>query len=172
MGSSWHQIALKIDLQIDDKNDSISDRSWDRFWSILGPNLEPKSAQDFPTWSQDRPKTPPRPLQDLPKPTQEQSKIDPKSKSYFWSVLESNFVDFSSIFDPKIVQKSIKIASFSLIFDSFFDWIFMDFDSHFGLHFIDFARILEFILVHFKSISNQIAEGEGRRWPAAGAFNR
>ena len=31
MGTSWHQIAPKIDLQIDHKNDHLSDRSWARF---------------------------------------------------------------------------------------------------------------------------------------------
>ena len=159
MGPSWHQIAPKIDLQIDDKYDSISDRSWDRFWSILGPNLEPKSAQDLPYWSQERPKTPPRPLQDLPKPTQEQSKIDPKSKSYFWSVLGSIFVDFSSIFNPKIDQKSIKIDQKIIPI-----WT----DS--GAQLVWFLNLFR---SSHPSLPNepQVAEGEGRRWLAAGVFN-
>ena len=51
------QIGSKINLQIDHLMDSGSDSSWDRFWPILNPNLEPKTAQDPPSWSQDAPKT-------------------------------------------------------------------------------------------------------------------
>ena len=35
---------------------TLSDRPKIDFWSILASNLEPKSGQDLPTWSQDRPK--------------------------------------------------------------------------------------------------------------------
>ena len=52
------QIASKINLQIDHLMDSVSDHSWDRFGPILVPNLEPKTAQDQISWSQDAPKTP------------------------------------------------------------------------------------------------------------------
>ena len=51
------QIASKINLQIDHLMDSVSDRSRNRFGPILKPNLEPKTAQDPPSWSQDAPKT-------------------------------------------------------------------------------------------------------------------
>ena len=72
MGPRWHQIYLKIDLQINQKIDHISDRSWNRFWSILGPKVAPKRGSKLsffgffralgailgPRW----PKTPPRQL--------------------------------------------------------------------------------------------------------------
>ena len=62
-------------------------------WPQLGPNLAPKST---------------------PKPTQEPSKIDPKSHLIFDLFFDRFFINFASIFDPKR-------ASFSLIFDRFFD---------------------------------------------------
>ena len=68
MGPSSLQIASKVDLQIGHKKDSISDRSWGGFLPDLGAHLgakmepktvilEPRSAQDPQTWSQDGPRT-------------------------------------------------------------------------------------------------------------------
>ena len=98
MGPSWHQIAPKLALQIDQKIDHISDRSWHRFWPILGTNLEPKTAQDPPSWSQDAAKT-----------LQNGAKIRPK------------LITFNE-HDPKYPQSRPRTApwtSFSLIFDGF-----------------------------------------------------
>ena len=97
-GPRWDQIASKIDLQIHQKIDHISDRSWDRFWLILGPNLEPKTAQDPPSWSQDAPKT-----------LQIGAKIGPKPITF-------------NQHDPKYPQSRPRTppwTSFSLIFDGF-----------------------------------------------------
>ena len=97
-GPRWDQIASKIDLQIHQKIDHISDRSWDRFWPILGPNLEPKTAQDPPSWSQDAPKT-----------LQIGAKMGPKPITF-------------NQHDPKYLQSHPRTppwTSFSLIFDRF-----------------------------------------------------
>ena len=107
------QIASKINLQIDHLMDSVSDRSWDRFCSILSPNLEPKTAQDPPSWSQDAPKT-----------LQIGAQIEPKPITF-------------NQHDPKYPQSRPRTppwTSFSLIFDG----CLMDFWYYFHRLLLDF----------------------------------
>ena len=59
-------------------------------WPQLGPQLGPKIA---------------------PKSPQEASKIHPKSHLIFYCFFDRFLIDFCSIFDPKIDQKSIKNRS-------------------------------------------------------------
>ena len=78
--------------------DSGSDSSWNQIWPILNPNLEPKTAQDPPSWSQDAPKT-----------LQMKAKIEPKPITF-------------NQHDPKYLQSRPRMppwTSFSLIFDGF-----------------------------------------------------
>ena len=53
---NWYKIAFNITAQDEHQKKALSDRLKIDFWSILASNLEPKSGQDLPTWSQDRPK--------------------------------------------------------------------------------------------------------------------
>ena len=53
-----YKIALNIATQDDHQKKTLSDRLQMDFWSILASNLGPRSAQDLPSWSQDRRKTP------------------------------------------------------------------------------------------------------------------
>ena len=53
-----YKIALNIATQNDHQEKTLSDSVQMDFWSIVAANLEPRSAQDLPSWSQDRPKTP------------------------------------------------------------------------------------------------------------------
>ena len=120
-GPRWDQIASKIDLKIHQKIDHISDRSWDRFWLILGPNLEPKTAQDpilKASWSHLGAKKWKNP-----------TKMGPK------------LITFNH-HEPKYLQSHPRTppwTSFSLIFDRFlilfssiFVWFFFDFWSQAG----------------------------------------
>ena len=122
MESNSLQIASKINLQIDHLMDSVSDRSWDRFYPILSPNLEPKTAQDPPSWSQDAPKT-----------LQIGAKIGPKPITF-------------NQHDPKYPQSrpwTPPWTSFSLIFDRFL----MDFWYYFHWLLLDLLLIFDPILI-------------------------
>ena len=129
------QIASKINLQIDHLMDSGSDSSWHRFWPILNPNLEPKTAQDPPSWSQDAPKTlqigakiEPKPItcnQDDPKYPQSRPRTAPWTSCSF-------------IFDGFLILFSLIFVGFLIDFWSHFNWCFNVFDRILGpnvLHF-------------------------------------
>ena len=82
----WLQDAFKMSIFFHYFFDIV----FNRFLSQLGPNLAPKST---------------------PKSTQEPPKINPKSQYIFDLFFDRFFIDFPSIFDAKINQKSIKNQS-------------------------------------------------------------
>ena len=75
------------------------------FWHRLGP---PIFQILVPTWPHFAPQLGPK---IAPKSIQEPSKIDPKSHLMFNHFFDRFLIDFWSIFDPKINQKSIKNQS-------------------------------------------------------------
>ena len=102
------KIALNIAAQDEHQKQTLSDRLLMDFGCILASNLGPRSAQDLPSWSQDRLKTPNFGAKISPEPptwSQDGPKTRPRpeytSKTNFWGP------SWAPILEAKMLQKFI-----------------------------------------------------------------